>query len=198
MITSRFVELQPAFDALALLFLQPERLGAASALPAAAETILEAAQGGPALPAELLGKLERIASQQPPSDLEFAQAYARLFLGVSEETIPLCESAWTSAQRLNCQAAQLECRRAYEEAGLELSGGSVVPEDHLGLMLGFLAVTALRGDEAAGLEFAAKHAAPMMETIARATAAKGAAAGPYADAAALLEGAAALLTPDAK
>lgn len=198
MTTSRFIELQPAFDALALLFLQPERLGAAAALPAAAEAILEAAQDEAALPADLLEKLDHIASHQPPSDLELAQAFARLFLGVSEETIPLCESAWTSAQRLNCQGAQLECRRAYEEAGLELSGGAVVPEDHLGLMLGFLAVTSLRGDETAGLGFAAKHAVPMMAAVARAVATKGAAAGPYVDAAALLEGTAALLAAAAK
>ena len=180
-----FSQLQPAFDALALIFLQPETLGAAGALPAAAEAILEAESP---LSESTRGRLDEIAGRQPGSDLALAQAYAKLFLGVGEKTIPLCESAWTSAQHLLCQGAELECRRAYEDAGLELAGGSVVPEDHLGLMLGFLAVSALRGDAKTGLAFYKAHAAHLLPAVAEAIRERGEDAGPYLDAAELLEG----------
>lgn len=180
-----FSALQPAFDALALLFLQPETLGAAAQLPQAAEVILEA---GASRPQTLRSRLDEIAARTPVSDLALAQAYAKLFLGVGEKTIPLCESAWTSAQHLLCQGAELECRRVYEDAGLELAGGSVVPEDHLGLMLGFLAVSALRGDARTGLSFYQTHAAPLLPAIADAIRQRGEAAGPYLDVADLLEG----------
>lgn len=180
-----FSALQPAFDALALLFLQPETLGAAAQLPHAAEAILEA---GGSLTQASRNRLDEIAAGTPGSDLQLAQAYAKLFLGVGEKTIPLCESAWTSAQHLLCQGAELECRRIYEDAGLELAGGSVVPEDHLGLMLGFLAVSALRGDVRTGLSFYQTHAAPLIPAITEAIRARGKDAGPYLDVADLLDG----------
>ncbi|MDO5530596.1 molecular chaperone [Sutterella sp.] len=192
MTTPSVTALQPAFDALALLFLQPETLGAASALPAAAETIAEEAARCGAPDEVLFTKVDEIAAHAPPADLELAQAYAKLFLGVGEKTIPLTESVYTSADRLNCQAAQIECRRIYEDAGLELSAGPVVPEDHLGLMLGFLAVLGLRGEEDTARDFLGKHAAPMMQAVAAAINEKGPEAGPYRDAATLLEAAAAL------
>ncbi len=180
-----FSALQPAFDALALLFLQPETLGAAAQLPHAAEAILEA---GGSLTQTSRNRLDEIAAGTPGSDLQLAQAYAKLFLGVGEKTIPLCESAWTSAQHLLCQGAELECRRIYEDAGLELAGGSVVPEDHLGLMLGFLAVSALRGDVRTGLSFYQTHAAPLIPAITEAIRVLGKDAGPYLDVADLLDG----------
>lgn len=180
-----FSALQPAFDALALLFLQPETLGAAAQLPHAAEAILEA---GGSLNQTSRNRLDEIAAGTPGSDLQLAQAYAKLFLGVGEKTIPLCESAWTSAQHLLCQGAELECRRIYEDAGLELAGGSVVPEDHLGLMLGFLAVSALRGDVRTGLSFYQTHAAPLIPAITEAIRVLGKDAGPYLDVADLLDG----------
>ena len=180
-----FSALQPAFDALALLFLQPETLGAAAQLPHAAEAILEA---GGSLPQTSRNRLDEIAAGTPGSDLQLAQAYAKLFLGVGEKTIPLCESAWTSAQHLLCQGAELECRRIYEDAGLELAGGAVVLEDHLGLMLGFLAVSALRGDVRTGLSFYQTHAAPLIPAITEAIRARGKDAGPYLDVADLLDG----------
>lgn len=145
-----YIRLYPVLDALSLLFLQPENLGASDALVDAGDALLD--EEG--ISAETR---ERIGAVVPPQDIEIAQAYARLFLGSGAKTIPLCESVWTSPQHLLCQGSELECRKAYADAGLELTSGPVVPEDHLGLMLAFLAVTAMRAEAPKGLEFYAEH-----------------------------------------
>lgn len=183
-----FRQLQSAFDALALLFLQPEDEAAGAALAAAAEAVDRAGRGF--LNEARLDRLHCVASREV-DPLELSRAYARLFLGVGETTIPLCESAWTSPQHLLCQSAQLECRKAYAEAGLGLSGGPAVPEDHLGLMLAFLSVAALRNDAAAGLAFFDAHLAPFSKGLVRAV--KGENPGPYVDVVEVLEAAVALL-----
>ena len=71
--------------------------------------------------------------------------------------MPLCESAWTSPQQILCQEAQLECRKAYLDAGLETAGLLGVPEDHLGMQLGFMAVLILKEDTAGAAKFFAEH-----------------------------------------
>ena len=138
---------------------------------------------------------ERIGAVVPPQDIEIAQAYARLFLGSGAKTIPLCESVWTSPQHLLCQGSELECRKAYADAGLELTSGPVVPEDHLGLMLAFLAVTAMRAEAPKGLEFYAEHPAKFVPNLVEAIYAMGNTAGPYLGIAAMLMGIHELLMP---
>lgn len=189
-----FLSLQGAFDALAFLFLQPEEEAGGGALAAAAEAVAQAAQkpGAEGLDPARLAGLKAIADGSTDS-LELSKAYAKLFLGVGVKTIPLCESAWTSPQHLLCQSAQFECRKAYAEAGLGLSGGPAVPEDHLGLMLAFLSVTALRNEAATGLAFFDAHVAPIAACIARAVKGAGEAAGHYAEVVDVLEGAVELL-----
>ena len=56
------------------------------------------------------------------------------------------------------------------------------------MILGFLAVSALRGDARTGLSFYQTHAAPLLPAIADAIRQRGEAAGPYLDVADLLEG----------
>ena len=155
-----YIRLYPVLDALSLLFLQPENLGASDALVDAGDALLD--EEG--ISAETR---ERIGAVVPPQDIEIAQAYARLFLGSGAKTIPLCESVWTSPQHLLCQGSELECRKAYADAGLELTSGPVVPEDHLGLMLAFLAVTAMRAEAPKGLEFYAEHPAKFVPNLVR-------------------------------
>ena len=111
-----YIRLYPVLDALSLLFLQPENLGASDALVDAGDALLD--EEG--ISAETR---ERIGAVVPPQDIEIAQAYARLFLGSGAKTIPLCESVWTSPQHLLCQGSELECRKAYADAGLELTSG---------------------------------------------------------------------------
>ena len=55
-------------------------------------------------------------------------------------------------------------------------------------MLGFLAVSALRGDVRTGLSFYQTHAAPLIPAITEAIRARGKDAGPYLDVADLLDG----------
>ena len=178
-----FLKLQPAFDALALLFLQPESESGTRALQEAAQCVAGVAGG---LPQEVVARLRAVAGREV-EPLLLAQSYAKLFLGVGEKTVPLCESAWTSPRHLLCQAAQIDCRRAYEAAGLELAGGSVVPEDHVGLMLAFLSVTALRDEAAVGLAFFEGHLAPVAGCVVQVVREQGGAAGPYADVVEVLE-----------
>ena len=174
-----YIRLYPVLDALSLLFLQPENLGASDALVDAGDALLD----------------EEGISAETPQDIEIAQAYARLFLGSGAKTIPLCESVWTSPQHLLCQGSELECRKAYADAGLELTSGPVVPEDHLGLMLAFLAVTAMRAEAPKGLEFYAEHPAKFVPNLVEAIYAMGNTAGPYLGIAAMLMGIHELLTP---
>lgn len=183
-----YIRLYPVLDALSLLFLQPENLGASDALVDAGDALLD--EEG--ISAETR---ERIGAVVPPQDIEIAQAYARLFLGSGAKTIPLCESVWTSPQHLLCQGSELECRKAYADAGLELTSGPVIPEDHLGLMLAFLAVTAMRAEAPKGLEFYAEHPAKFVPNLVEAIYAMGNTAGPYLGIAAMLMGIHELLMP---
>lgn len=65
--------------------------------------------------------------------------WAKLFYGVGEETISLCQSAWTSGSHLNCQEPCLAAREAYRAAGVAATAKDNLPEDHVSVMLGFLA-----------------------------------------------------------
>ena len=185
-----YIRLYPVLDALSLLFLQPEMPGAADALVDAGDSLLDE-QG---ISAETR---ERIGVIVPPKDIEISQAYTRLFLGSGDKTIPLCESVWTSPQHLLCQGCDLECRKIYAEAGLELKSGPVVPEDHLGLMLAYLAVISMRANAPKGLEFYTDHTAKFVPNFVEAIYNMGDKAGPYLGIAAMLMAVHELLTPKA-
>lgn len=69
-----------------------------------------------------------------------ARAFATLFYGVGEETVPLTTSAWTGAERLTAGRATDRARAVYRAHGLEVKGEDEnLPEDHLGIALAFLA-----------------------------------------------------------
>ena len=68
--------------------------------------------------------------------------------------------------------SQLECRKAYADAGLETAGILGVPEDHLGLQLGFLTVLILGNDPAAATAFFEAHPAKWLPAFAAAVRAR--------------------------
>ncbi len=124
------------------------------------------------------------------------QAYARLFLGVGEETISLTESVWTSPLHLTNQAAQIECARVYREAGVEVP--ETVAEDHLGAELLFAARLMDEGKEAEARAFWRTHPSRFLSAVIRAVRARGDAKA-FLPAVELLEGVAALMAdPEAK
>ena len=84
--------------------------------------------------------------------------------------MPLAESAWLHRDEI--PLAQLECRKAYADAGLETAGILGVPEDHLGLQLGFLTVLILKNDPAAATAFFEAHPAKWLPAFAAAVRAR--------------------------
>lgn len=84
-----------------------------------------------------------------------ARAFATLFYGVGIETIPLTKSAWTGADGLTAGRASDRARAIYRAHGLEVCEGEEhLPEDHLGIVLGFLGdlaqMTAQKNEPAKG------------------------------------------------
>ncbi len=172
---------QSVYDALSALFLQPEAKGVyeryADAMRAAAG--LAAELGTNAL------AFEAVLEADAPGPLELEREYARLFLGTCENTVPLAESAWLHRDEI--PLSQLECRKAYAEAGLETAGILGVPEDHLGLQFGFLAVLILKNEPGAATAFFETHAAKWLPAFIAAIRARDDARF-YAAAAGVLEG----------
>ena len=166
---------QSVYDALSALFLQPEAKGAYENYVEA----MRAAAGTNAAP------FEAVLDAPAPEPLELEREYARLFLGTCEGTVPLAESAWLHRDEI--PLSQLECRKAYADAGLETAGILGVPEDHLGLQLGFLTVLILKNDPAAATAFFEAHAAKWLPAFAVAVRARSNAR-LYALAAGVLEG----------
>ena len=162
---------QSVYDALSALFLQPEAKGAY-------ENYVEAMRAAAGLAAEL-------GTNAAPFEAVLDREYARLFLGTCEGTVPLAESAWLHRDEI--PLSQLECRKAYADAGLETAGILGVPEDHLGLQLGFLTVLILKNDPAAATAFFEAHAAKWLPAFAVAVRARSNAR-LYALAAGVLEG----------
>ncbi|MFU0841342.1 MAG: hypothetical protein ACFWTZ_01775 [Burkholderia sp.] len=155
---------QSLFDALAGLFIRPEDDSALprwnKALTAAAGLASE--YGLDAAPYEKAAKAEQ------PSAEDLSREYAKLFLGVGEITLPLCESAWTSEKHLLSQKAQLDVRKAYSDAGVACSGFMGLPDDHIGIELGFMAVQILREDLRAASDFFSEHPARWLPALAKA------------------------------
>ncbi len=81
--------------------------------------------------------------EDPLADVDaptLARAFATLFYGVGEETVPLTTSAWTGAERLTAGRATDRARSVYRAHGLEVKEEDEnLPEDHLGIALAFLA-----------------------------------------------------------
>ena len=165
---------QSVYDALSALFLQPEAKGAY-------ENYVEAMRAAAGLAAELgtnAAPFEAVLDAPAPEPLELEREYARLFLGTCEGTVPLAESAWLHRDEI--PLSQLECRKAYADAGLETAG-------ILGLQLGFLTVLILKNDPAAATAFFEAHAAKWLPAFAAAVRARSDAR-LYALAAGVLEG----------
>ena len=99
-----YIRLYPVLDALSLLFLQPENLGASDALIDAGDALLD--EEG--ISAETR---ERIGAVVPPQDIEIAQAYARLFLAPAPRQSRFAKVFWTSPQHLLCQARNWNAAR---------------------------------------------------------------------------------------
>lgn len=157
---------QSVYDALSALFLQPEAKGAY-------ENYVEAMRAAAGLAAELgtnAAPFEAVLDAPAPEPLELEREYARLFLGTCEGTVPLAESAWLHRDEI--PLSQLECRKAYADAGLETAGILGVPEDHLGLQLGFLTVLILGNDPAAATAFFEAHPAKWLPAFAAAVRAR--------------------------
>ena len=160
-------ELQGALDCLAMLLLQPEAENAVQAIPFAAEALL--ILGKDTLPQDSQEALTSIAEKPTVEPVELQKAYARLFLGTGEVTIPLCESAWTSGDTpLLCQKPQDECRTLYEAEELSITGDNNIPEDHLGAMLGFSIVLLLKDKTEKVRDFFAKHPAAFIPAVVKA------------------------------
>lgn len=155
---------QSLFDALAGLFIRPED---SSALPRWGKALTAAA----GLASEYgldASTFEKAARAEQPSAEALAREYAKLFLGVGEITLPLSESAWTSEKHLLSQKAQLDVRRAYADAGVACSGFMGLPDDHIGIELGFMAVLILKEDLAAASDFFSEHPARWLPALAKA------------------------------
>lgn len=179
-------ELQGALDCLAMLLLQPEAENAVQAIPFAAEALL--ILGKDTLPQDSQEALTSIAEKPTVEPVELQKAYARLFLGIGEVTIPLCESAWTSGDTpLLCQKPQDECRTLYEAEGLSITGDNNIPEDHLGAMLGFSIVLLLKDKTEKVRDFFAKHPAAFIPAVVKAVRAEARKDDPYLDVMVLLE-----------
>lgn len=186
-------ELQGALDCLAMLLLQPEAENAVQAIPFAAEALL--ILGKDTLPQDTLEELTAIAEKPTVEPVELQKAYARLFLGTGEVTIPLCESAWTSSDTpLLCQKPQDECRTLYEAKGLSITGDNNIPEDHLGAMLGFTIVLLLKDETEKARNFFAQHPAAFIPAVVKAVRAEARKDDPYLDVMVLLEALAGLMT----
>lgn len=75
-------------------------------------------------------------------EMTLARAFATLFYGVGVETIPLTKSAWTGTDGLTAGRTSERARAVYRAHGLEVREegeyAEHLPEDHLGIALGFL------------------------------------------------------------
>lgn len=73
-------------------------------------------------------------------DQRIKQDWARTFYGVGKDTVTLTQSTWLNALRLQCQEPCRAAQEAYRKAGVEPdTGEDRLPEDHAGMLLGFMA-----------------------------------------------------------
>lgn len=73
-------------------------------------------------------------------DQRLKQDWARTFYGVGKDTVTLTQSTWLNALRLQCQEPCRAAQEAYRKAGVEPNlGADRLPEDHVAILLGFMA-----------------------------------------------------------
>lgn len=78
--------------------------------------------------------------------LALERAFAKCFYGVGDETIPLAQSCWESAEHTYGGPAALACTALYRRFGLKTDGADRLPDDHIGVMLAFAAELVRRGE----------------------------------------------------
>lgn len=109
----------------------------------------ELAQERPHLRAAAL----RIA-QAPDSDIRsFEHQFNRLFIGPEELLAAPYETVYLSGERVLMRETTMAVRRAYEDAGMQVSAKNVEPDDHFAYECAFMAHLADRGDEQAAQAF---------------------------------------------
>lgn len=91
----------------------------------------------------------RIA-QAPVADIEsFEHQFNRLFVGPEELLAAPYETVYLSDERVLMRGVTLSVRKAYEEAGMQVSAKNVEPDDHFAYECAFMAYLA-SGQEAEG------------------------------------------------
>lgn len=90
----------------------------------------------------------RQVRQDPAAAAAAAADYERLFVGPDHLPAPPWESVYRTEEHLLCGAPCLEVRAAYRAAGLEVTGGHAVPDDHISFELAFMSVLCSRAAEA--------------------------------------------------
>lgn len=89
---------------------------------------------------------DEIAALAPLDPLALERAFAKCFYGVGDETIPLAQSCWESAEHTYGGPAALACTTLYRRFGLKTGGADHLPDDHIGVMLAFAAELVRRGE----------------------------------------------------
>lgn len=141
------------YDALSRLFIAPGTQGTVSAL---CEGFVAAAAFATELGVDA-SAFERAAEASWPDESLLGAEYAKLFTG--PDAISLCESAWADKGAPVTQLAQLECRGAYLEAGLETAALNGIQEDHLGVEAAFMSVLILQEKPREATDFFTAHLA---------------------------------------
>lgn len=95
----------------------------------------------------------RIA-QAPESDLKsFEHQFNRLFVGPEELLAAPYETVYLTNERVLMRETTMAVRRAYEEAGMQVSAKNIEPDDHFAYECAFMAYLAEKGDEQASQAF---------------------------------------------
>jgi TorA maturation chaperone TorD len=87
-----------------------------------------------------LERLERFCADWTPDRLSIVEAdYTRLFIGVERTLAPPYESVYLSEEHILFEKETLAVRKWYGEYGLQVPQLHILPDDHIGYELFFLA-----------------------------------------------------------
>lgn len=87
-----------------------------------------------------LERLKRFGAEWSPDRIPLLENdYTRLFIGVGETLAPPYESVYLSEEHILFERETLEVRKWYANYGLRVPQLHVVPDDHIGYELSFLA-----------------------------------------------------------
>lgn len=150
------------FDALSRLFIAPGAAGTVEALQRGmiAAAALATEVGTDASP------FERAADAIWPEESVLGAEYASLFTG--DGAVSLCESDWANEDSGVSPLAQLQCRGAYLEAGVETAALHGIAEDHLGIETAFMTVLILQEKPDEAGRFFADHLGRWLPALAHA------------------------------